>query len=46
MALTRRYAEAMSAPIHLANEHASEQRGELMLAVSELMQTLQRDFLR
>ncbi len=46
MALTLRYAEAMSAPIHLANEQASEQRGELMLAVSELMQTLQRDFLR
>jgi Fe-S-cluster containining protein len=47
MALTHRYAAAMSAPIDLkASENDSELRGELMLAVSELMQTLQRDFLR
>jgi Fe-S-cluster containining protein len=45
-ALTHRYTEAMGAPLDLSNEHASEHRGELMLAVSELMQLLQRDFLR
>jgi Fe-S-cluster containining protein len=45
MALTHRYAEVMSAPIDLAEENAAELRGELMLAVSELMQLLQRDFL-
>ena len=46
MALTHRYAEAMSAPINLSDEHSAERRGELMLTVGELMQTLQRDFLR
>jgi hypothetical protein len=46
MALTHRYAEAMSAPIDLADENSAERRGELMLAVSELMQLLQQDFLR
>ena len=46
MALTHRYAEVMSAPIHFAQEGDAERRGELMLAVSELMQLLQRDFLR
>ena len=46
MALTHRYAEAMSAPIDLADENSAERRGELMLAVSDLMQWLQRDFLR
>jgi len=46
MALTHRYAEAMSAPIDLADENSAELRGELMLAVSDLMQLLQRDFLR
>jgi Fe-S-cluster containining protein len=46
MALTHRYAEAMSAPIDLADENSAEHRGELMLAVSDLMQLLQRDFLR
>ena len=46
MALTHRYAEAMSATIDLADENSAERRGELMLAVSDLMQLLQRDFLR
>ena len=46
MALTHRYAEAMRAPVDLANEADAERRGELMLAVSDLMQLLQRDFLR
>ena len=47
LALTKRYAQAMSAPVDLsASENNSELRGELMLAVNELMQTLQRDFLR
>jgi Fe-S-cluster containining protein len=46
LALTKRYAQAMSAPVDLsASENDSELRGELMLAVNELMQTLQRDFL-
>lgn len=46
MALTHRYAEAMSAPMDLADEPAAERRGELMLAVNDLMRILQRDFLR
>jgi hypothetical protein len=46
MALTHRYAEAMSAPMDLADEKDTARRGELMLAVSELMNLLQRDFLR
>jgi hypothetical protein len=47
LALTKRYAEVMSAPIDLAAaENDSELRGELMLAVNELMQILRRDFLR
>jgi len=46
LALTKRYAQAMSAPVDLsASENDSGLRGELMLAVNELMQTLQRDFL-
>ncbi|HVU07749.1 MAG TPA: YkgJ family cysteine cluster protein [Verrucomicrobiae bacterium] len=45
IALTHRYADAMSAPIDLAKDN-SELRGELMLAVNDLMQILQRDFLR
>jgi Fe-S-cluster containining protein len=45
MALTHRYAEAMSAPVDLAVEHEAEKRGELMLAVNELMRMLERDFL-
>ena len=46
MALTHRYAEAMSAPIDLADEAGAERHGELMLAVNDLMTRLQRDFLR
>ena len=46
MALTHRYAEAMSAPIDLADEAGAERHGELMLAVNDLMTQLQRDFLR
>jgi Fe-S-cluster containining protein len=47
LSLTKRYAQAMSAPVDLsASENDSGLRGELMLAVNELMQTLQRDFLR
>ena len=46
LAMTKRYALAMSAPIDLSDhETDSERRGELMLAVDELMQQLQRDFL-
>ena len=45
LALTQRYAEAMSAPVDLSVEAAADQRGELMLAVNELMQALERDFL-
>jgi hypothetical protein len=47
LALTKRYAQAMSAPVDLsASESNSERRGELMLAVNDLMQQLQRDFLK
>jgi len=46
MALTHRYAEAMRAPIDLSDETAADRRGELMLAVNDLMTLLQRDFLR
>jgi Fe-S-cluster containining protein len=47
LAMTKRYAQAMSAPIDLADhETDSERRGELMLAVDELMRRLQRDFLK
>ena len=46
MALTHRYAGAMGAPIDFADEGSAERRGELMLAVGELMQMLERDFLR
>ena len=45
VALTHRYAAAMSAPVDLADEQNAERHGELMLAVSELMSLLQRDFL-
>ena len=42
LALTHRYKQTMSAPIDLsAGENAAELRGELMLAVNDLMQTLQ-----
>jgi len=46
MALTHRYAEAMSAPIDLSDEAGAERHGELMLVVNDLMTVLQRDFLR
>jgi Fe-S-cluster containining protein len=46
MALTHRYGEAMSAPMDMADEAGAERRGELMMAVNDLMQLLQRDFLR
>jgi len=47
LAMTKRYAEAMSAPIDLSDhETDSERRGELMLAVDALMRQLQRDFLK
>jgi Fe-S-cluster containining protein len=46
MALTHRYAEAMSAPVDLSVADAADQRGELMLAVNDLMQMLEREFLR
>jgi Fe-S-cluster containining protein len=47
LALTTRYSQAMSAPMDLSSPaNDPELRGELMLAVNELMQALQRDFLR
>jgi uncharacterized protein len=46
MALTHRYAEVMAQPMNLAKPADTERRGELMLAVNDLMVRLQRDFLR
>jgi len=47
LAMTKRYTMAMSAPIDLANgETDADRRGELMLAVDDLMRQLQRDFLK
>jgi Fe-S-cluster containining protein len=47
LALTKCYTQAMSEPIDLADESGSaERRGELMLAVNDLMHVLQRDFLK
>jgi hypothetical protein len=46
MALTHRYSEAMSAPVDLSDERNADLRGELIMAVSDLMQMLERDFLR
>jgi len=46
MALTHRYGEAMSSPIDLSEDNVAEAHGQLMLAVNELMQGLQRDFLQ
>jgi len=46
MALTHRYAEAMSVPIDMSDEAGAARHGELMLAVNDLMTRLQRDFLR
>jgi hypothetical protein len=46
LALTKRYQAVMSQAIDLsAGEEAAERRGELMLAVNDLMTRLQRDFL-
>jgi Fe-S-cluster containining protein len=45
LALTKCYAEAMREPIDLAGNSA-ERRGELMLAVNDLMQVLQGEFLK
>lgn len=46
MALTHRYTEVMSAPVDFSRPDDAEKRGELMLAVNDLMTVLQRDFLR
>lgn len=46
MALTHRYAEAMSAPVDLSDDRNAERHGELMMAVNDLMTVLQRDFLQ
>jgi len=47
LALTRRYAQVMREPVDLSGgEDAAGLRGELMLAVKDLMQTFQRDFLK
>jgi hypothetical protein len=45
VAMTKRYTQAMSAP-NIFSGFNSELRGELMLAVNDLMQVLQRDFLQ
>lgn len=45
VALTHRYAAAMASPMDLSDDAAAERHGQLMLAVSELMTVLQRDFL-
>src|SRR5262252_3993404 len=42
MALTHRYAAAMSAPVDLSDEAAVERHGELMTAVNELMAELEK----
>ena len=47
LALTVRYTRTMSAPIDLsAGEENAGLRGELMLAVNDLMHVLQREFLK
>jgi Fe-S-cluster containining protein len=46
MALTHRYAEAMSAPVDFSNDVQAEAHAELMVAVNDLMSLLQKDFLR
>jgi len=46
LALTHRYQAAMNTPVDFAEESSSENRGELMMAVNDLMQVLQRDFLK
>jgi Fe-S-cluster containining protein len=46
MAMTHRYAEAMSAPVDLSDETAADRHGQLMLEVNDLMEMLEREFLR
>ncbi len=47
LALTRRYARVMREPVDLSSpEQMVAARGELMLAVNDLMHALQRDFLK
>ena len=46
MALTHRYAEAMSAPADLCDEANAAAHGELMMAVNDLMNRVQKDFLQ
>jgi uncharacterized protein len=47
LALTKRYSRMMAQPIDMsAGEDTGESRGELMLAVNDLMHVLQRDFLK
>jgi hypothetical protein len=46
MALTHRYSEVIAAPMDFSKPDDAEKRGELMLAVNDLMTRLQRDFLR
>jgi Fe-S-cluster containining protein len=47
LALNKRYSRMMARPIDLsAGEDIGEARGELMLAVNDLMHVLQRDFLK
>lgn len=46
VSMTARYKEVMQSPIDLSvGEEEAEQRGQLMLAVHDLMQCVQRDFL-
>jgi hypothetical protein len=45
LALTRRYAAAMSAPLDLADEANAEHYGGLLAAMEQLMQQLQQNFL-
>ncbi len=46
LALTKRYAQTTSQPIDLSDETEAERRGELMLAVNDLMRVVQGDFLQ
>jgi uncharacterized protein len=45
LAMTKCYGQAMRRPMDLAGDREAERRGELMLAVADLMRALQRDFL-
>ena len=47
LALTKRYSRMMARPIDLSiDDDTGEARGELMMAVNDLMHVLQRDFLK